>query len=111
MVLKVMAFDANGSMSSVNSYNRKGVFFQPHHSRRVLRGSALRQDRETAAASDTSGDSDKSCHNGTQGPGALTTTQTPDIRSVTSGPNVNSLPLEKNVESNSIVSTDDYDRV
>jgi hypothetical protein len=33
-------------------YNGKGVLFQPHHSRRVLRGGAPRQDRGTAGASD-----------------------------------------------------------
>jgi hypothetical protein len=33
--------------------NGKGVLLQPHHSRRVLRGGAPRQDRGTAAGSDT----------------------------------------------------------
>jgi hypothetical protein len=32
----------------IQDYNGKGVLFQPHHSRRVLRGGAPRQDRETA---------------------------------------------------------------
>jgi hypothetical protein len=36
-------------------YNREGVLFQPHHSRHVLCGGALRQDRGTAAASDITG--------------------------------------------------------
>jgi hypothetical protein len=47
-------------------YNGKGVLFQPHHSRHVLRGGDPKQDRRTAAASDTSGS--RSRHNGTQGP-------------------------------------------
>jgi hypothetical protein len=55
-------------------YNGKGVLFQPHHSRRVLRGGTPRQGRGTAAASDTSGDSGRSRHSGTQSPCGLTPT-------------------------------------
>jgi hypothetical protein len=66
-------------------YNRKGILFQPHHSRRVLRGGAPRQVRGTAEASDTSGGSDRSRHNGSPGPCALTLTQTAGSMSVNSG--------------------------
>jgi hypothetical protein len=38
----------------------------------VLCDSASRQDRRTAAASDTSGGSGRFCHNRTQGPGGFT---------------------------------------
>jgi hypothetical protein len=47
--------------------NGKGVRFQTPHSKCVLRGGTPRQDRGTAAALDTSGGSDRSRHNGTQG--------------------------------------------
>jgi hypothetical protein len=38
---------------NTQDYNGEGVLFQPHHSRRVLRGGAPRQDTGKAAASDT----------------------------------------------------------
>jgi hypothetical protein len=56
----------------IQDYNRKGVLFQPHHSRYVLRGGALRQERGTAAASDTS--DGRSHQNGTQGTCGFTPT-------------------------------------
>jgi hypothetical protein len=56
----------------IQDYNGKGVLFQPHHSRRVLREGAPKQERGKAAASDTSGGSDRSRHNGTQGPCGFT---------------------------------------
>jgi hypothetical protein len=55
-------------------YVKVVVLFQPQHSRHVLRVCALRQDRETAAASDTSGG--RSRHNGAQGSYVLTPTRT-----------------------------------
>jgi hypothetical protein len=66
--------------------NGKGVLFRPHHSTRVLRGGAPRQDRAAAAESETSGDSGRSRHNGTQSPCGLTPTRTAYKRSVSSGP-------------------------
>jgi hypothetical protein len=73
-------------------YNGKGALFQPHHSKHVLRGEAPRQDRGTVAASDTSGGSARSRHNGTQAPCIPTPTQTACNRSVSSG---RCLSLEK----------------
>jgi hypothetical protein len=49
-------------------HNGKSVLFQPHHSRRVLLSGAPRQDRGTAASSDTSGGSGRSRHNRPQVP-------------------------------------------
>jgi hypothetical protein len=40
--------------SGIQDYNGEGVLFKIHHSRHILRGGAPRQDRGTAAASDTS---------------------------------------------------------
>jgi hypothetical protein len=69
-------------------YNGKGVLFQPHNSRHVLLGGAPRQDRGTAAASDTSGGSGRSRHNGTQSPCGLTSVLATIL---------NGLPLDKMV--------------
>jgi hypothetical protein len=65
-------------------YNGKGILFQPHHSRNVLRGGAPRQDRGTAAVSDTSGG--RCSHIENQGPCGLTPTRTAENRPVSSGP-------------------------
>jgi hypothetical protein len=67
-------------IEDTQDYNGKGVLFQPHHCRHVLRGSTPRQDRGTAAASDTSGGSGRSRHSGTQGPCGVTPTRTADSR-------------------------------
>jgi hypothetical protein len=71
---------------NTQDYNRKGVLFEPHHSRHVLHGGALRQDRGMAAVSDTSGGSGRCHHNGTEDPCSLTPTQTADNKSVSLGP-------------------------
>jgi hypothetical protein len=68
----------------IQDYNGEGVLFQPHHPRHVLQGGAARQDRGTAAASDTSGG--RPLHNGTQGPCGFTQKRTAKTRSVSSGP-------------------------
>ena len=60
------------------NYNGKAVLFRHHHARRVLRGGAPRQDRGTAATSDTSGSSGRPRHKGTQGPCGLTPTRAAD---------------------------------
>jgi hypothetical protein len=75
----------------IQGYNGKGVLFQPYHSRHVLRGGAPSQDTGTGAASDTSGVSDRSCHNGAQGPFGFTLTTCQSVRA----PNVNSLHLDE----------------
>jgi hypothetical protein len=69
----------------IQGYKGKGDFFQPHYSRHVLLGSAPRQDRGTAAASDTSGGRDRSRHNGAPSPCGPTPTRTADNKSVSSG--------------------------
>jgi hypothetical protein len=67
---------------------QEGCSLQTSPLRRV-RGGSPRQDRGTAAASDTSGGSGRSRHNGTQGPCALAPTGTADNRSSVRAPNVN----------------------
>jgi hypothetical protein len=74
---------------------REGVLFQPHHSRSVLRGGSPRQDRGTAAASDTSCGSGRSRHNGTQDPCGFAPTRTADSRSVSSGPKCKQFASDK----------------
>jgi hypothetical protein len=69
----------------IQDYNRKGVLFQCHHSRRVLRGGAPRQDRGTATASDRPSGTGSFRHSRTQGACGLTPTRTADKRPVSSG--------------------------
>jgi hypothetical protein len=97
--------------TDIQDYNGKGVPFQPHYSRPVLRAATPREDRGTAAPSDTSGGSDRSRQNGTQDPCGFAKYEHQTTGQSVRAPNVNSLPLEKNVESSSNGSIADYDSV
>jgi hypothetical protein len=75
---------------SAQDYNGKGVLFQPHHPRTILRGGAMQQHKTAAAAASASAALSLFCHSGrNECPSSFEAQPTPSTKSV-QAPNGNS---------------------